>query len=260
MTFRSSPTKDCRLVLFISLTIVGCNRTLNTDTCMVNGVGGMSGFDPCPSTGGTWGTGGSESGLDTDGGVVDSGPEDPVNCSECLTNNGGCDPLTTCVNVDGGHTCGACPAGYTGTGSSGCVDINECLTNNGGCDTSTTCANAPGGSTCCKQFYADCNNDATDGCETMLAQDGQNCGSCGHVCAVTTTSIGQCGWSAGGVSAMCISCDYRGPTRHYNCDLDVSNGCEVDAWIDNNNCGGCGIVCPVGTACVGPPGTCVPLN
>ncbi|NLT33004.1 MAG: hypothetical protein GXX81_06165, partial [Acidobacteria bacterium] len=71
-----------------------------------------------------------------------------VDINECLVNNGGCDPLTTCTNTPGGRTCGACPAGYTGSGLAGCVDINECLVDNGGCDPLTTCTNTPGGRTC----------------------------------------------------------------------------------------------------------------
>lgn len=42
------------------------------------------------------------------------------NTDPCAINNGGCDPLTTCINSPGGRTCGACPGGYSGTGASGC--------------------------------------------------------------------------------------------------------------------------------------------
>ena len=71
-----------------------------------------------------------------------------LNCNdvdECVTNNGGCDKLTTCTNTEGGRTCGPCPTGYSGTGVAGCVDVNECLVSNGGCDTLTTCSNTVGG-------------------------------------------------------------------------------------------------------------------
>ena len=45
-----------------------------------------------------------------------------VDIDECSNeDNGGCDPLTECLNYQGGNTCGACPAGYTGTGQTGCV-------------------------------------------------------------------------------------------------------------------------------------------
>jgi len=41
---------------------------------------------------------------------------------ECLEDNGGCDPLSRCVNTSGSHRCDACPPGYDGTGEAGCVD------------------------------------------------------------------------------------------------------------------------------------------
>lgn len=46
---------------------------------------------------------------------------------------GGCDPLTTCTNVFGGRTCGACPPLYSGSGLTNCVVENLCATNNGVC-------------------------------------------------------------------------------------------------------------------------------
>ncbi|HOW51662.1 MAG TPA: Ig-like domain-containing protein [bacterium] len=54
--------------------------------------------------------------------------------NECLSNNGGCDTLTACTNTVGGRTCSACPAGYSGTGTTGCTDINECTTLFNPCD------------------------------------------------------------------------------------------------------------------------------
>jgi hypothetical protein len=41
--------------------------------------------------------------------------------NECLTNNGGCHPLSVCTNTAGNRTCGACPAGFRGDGYIGCV-------------------------------------------------------------------------------------------------------------------------------------------
>lgn len=53
-------------------------------------------------------------------------------CAECLSNNGGCDPVTTCTNTAGSRTCSNCPSpAYTGSSVGGCVAVNLCLTNNG---------------------------------------------------------------------------------------------------------------------------------
>jgi hypothetical protein len=54
---------------------------------------------------------------------------------QCAQDNGGCDPRTLCQSNTVGQpaTCGPCPSGYTGTGSTGCIDIDECLIDNGGC-------------------------------------------------------------------------------------------------------------------------------
>ncbi|HVZ71443.1 MAG TPA: EGF domain-containing protein [Polyangia bacterium] len=81
-------------------------------------------------------------------GYTGTGATSCTDINECLTNNGGCDPLTTCTNTAGSRTCGACPTGYTGSGATSCTDVNECLTNNGGCDPLATCTNTAGSRTC----------------------------------------------------------------------------------------------------------------
>lgn len=48
----------------------------------------------------------------------------PLCIAECLTNNGGCDLLSQCVNTAGSRTCSACPVGYGGNGYTGCWDID----------------------------------------------------------------------------------------------------------------------------------------
>jgi hypothetical protein len=65
----------------------------------ISGMGGTSGSSGASGTAGTAGTAG-----------------DP-----CGSDNGGCDPLTTCSSDGGARVCGACPDQYTGTGETGCV-------------------------------------------------------------------------------------------------------------------------------------------
>lgn len=114
--------------------------------------------------------------------------------NECSSNNGGCDPLTTCVNTDGSHTCGDCPSGYSGNGTTGCMDINECASGNGGCDALTACTNTNGGRTCgpCPSGYtgtgatgcADINECASNngGCDPLTTctntAGSRSCGAC----------------------------------------------------------------------------------
>ncbi|KAK3278897.1 hypothetical protein CYMTET_13197 [Cymbomonas tetramitiformis] len=67
---------------------------------------------------------------------------------QCAKDNGGCDPMVTCMTASGGGVvCGACPQGY-GDDSTNCVDADECSVNNGDCDLRTNCTNTEGGYEC----------------------------------------------------------------------------------------------------------------
>lgn len=77
---------------------------------------------------------------------------------------------------------------------------------------------------CMSAELRDCNGLVDDGCETSIANDPNNCGSCGNKCADGVPCIeGVCGCEAG---------------------RTVCNGRCVDLLGDNGNCGACGTVCP----------------
>ena len=168
--------------------------------------------------------------------------------NECLTANGGCDPLTTCMNTPGSRTCGACPAGYAGSGATSCTDIDECLTANGGCDPVSTCTNTPGGRTCgaCPAGYAGTGSTGCIDIDECLTANG----GCDPLTACTNTAgsrtCGACpaGYSGTGVTAC---------TDINEC-LTANGGCDPLTTCTNTpgsrTCG----ACPAGYAGTGAPG------
>ncbi|MDP3274133.1 MAG: FG-GAP-like repeat-containing protein [Deltaproteobacteria bacterium] len=97
----------------------------------------------------------------------------------------------------------------------------------------------------CMPNRGDCNNDATDGCETDLGT-AANCGVCGTAC-VEPSPI--CTMMAGG-----------GPTGFRcgtGCVAPTADRCAsrcVDFQTDSRNCGSCGTVCPTA---INGTGACV---
>ncbi len=90
------------------------------------GTGGTPGSIGGTTTGGMQGSGATAggAGLTGTGGVGGGGA-----AQACSTNHGGCDLLTSCVdNVGAAPTCGACPAGYIGTGATACTPTLVALT------------------------------------------------------------------------------------------------------------------------------------
>lgn len=95
------------------------------------------------------------------------------------------------------------------------------------------------GGTCrlaCDPGFGDCNGDATDGCETSLSCDSDNCGACGKKCAPGEfCHEGECGCPAG--------------LEECNSACKIPDGC-FNIKTSELNCGACGVQCPQ----VGPIG------
>lgn len=93
----------------------------------------------------------------------------------------------------------------------------------------------------CDGAWDSCDSDPVNGCETDLATDASNCGSCDHVCSLPQANVGC--QSSGCQFLSCVG-DYR------DCDNDLqTNGCETDTTFDDLNCGACGVVCAPGFDC-----------
>lgn len=182
--------------------------------------------------------------TECDGSCVSTG-SDPENCGACTTT---CGAGEVC---DMGSCALSCSFGLTECDGA-CVDLDNNPANCGTCG--FTCE-APDGAVglcasrrcrvACDGAFADCNADlgdaSGDGCEIDTDIDADNCGACGVVCgaanAVTGCTTGAC------TIAMC-------DTGWADCDMDYTNGCELDVSFDDMNCGACGNVCPAGESCV----------
>ncbi len=126
----------------------------------------------------------------------------------------------TCVSsADPAHGCGAAACDP-------CSFANAVAA----CDATGACALGP-----CLTGYADCDANASNGCETRLDDDTSNCGACGHVCALANATP-KC---SGGVCAI-ASC----ASGYGDCDSDPSDGCEVATTSDVTHCGSCTTPCP----------------
>lgn len=105
-------------------------------------------------------------------------------------------------------------------------------------------AGAAGQSPMCEAGFDDCDDDPTD-CETVIDSDIDNCGECGKSCP---TADGH-GWCDAGTCAV-TTCE--APLA--DCNLEPSDGCEIDTTSSNANCLGCNQPCPVETPFCTPTG------
>jgi hypothetical protein len=93
----------------------------------------------------------------------------------------------------------------------------------------------------CDQGWTDCDHNPSDGCETNLQTDPNNCSSCGGVCPAPPNALATCTKGTCGVGA----CN----PGFADCNMLPGDGCEAKLGDDPSNCGSCGNVCPNGEAC-----------
>lgn len=145
----------------------------------------------------------------------------------CPTNLGACDGDGVCNDSLTSRThCGQCGNSCTADrGTSNCVESGgySCLL------------------TSCESGYGNCDNNASNGCETNTTSSKNHCGACatqgGTNCAVLEDTVNlrvaQATCSAGG--CLITSCD----SGYADCDLNPSNGCEISLSNNATRCGGC---------------------
>lgn len=149
-------------------------------------------------------------------------------------------------STSGGTDSGADASCRAGTKACGdvCVSTNDPTYGCGGVSCQR-CAPAHATASCtgsacaiaaCAAGWADCNADATDGCETDLTLP-TSCGACGVACAAGPDADVAC--VAGACAAQCLP-------GLGDCNADPSDGCEKNLRKDKNNCGQCGRICLLG--------------
>jgi hypothetical protein len=169
---------------------------------------------------------------------MDCGGDD---CQKCLPGNGcaGDDDCTSGICVDAVCVEPSCGDGKPngeetdvdcgGDGCEGCGSGQSCE-RNGDC-ASEDCRDGEC-AVACATGSGDCDEDNV--CETNTTLDVEHCGACANVCDLPHATP-QC---VGGECEV-YACD----AAWEDCDLDPTNGCEVNLAADAANCGGCFNAC-----------------
>lgn len=182
-------------------------------------------------------------GLASNGCEVDLA-HDADHCGTCLTT---CSSDHMATRTCSAGVCnGTCAAGYGDCNSNKTTD---------GCETDTTtstancgicghvCGDANGTASClggicqltCNVNWANCDLNTSNGCETNISTDANNCNACFQSCSSSHVSTRTC--TSGACSGACTAgwgdCNYN----------KLSDGCETDIYSSATNCGSCGYSC-----------------
>jgi hypothetical protein len=126
---------------------------------------------------------------------------DPMNCGSCGHTCAAPNTTPACANYQ--CVVGVCNTGFgdcNGVASDGC-EVNlatnpiHCSSCNVQCSYPNgvaACANGQCAFVSCNAGYGNCDANAANGCESVLASDAGNCGSCGLVCAGGSCVNGLC--------------------------------------------------------------------
>jgi hypothetical protein len=189
--------------------------------------------------------------------------------SVCTTGFDDCDgnPSNGCeTSLTSLSSCGACGVGCSLPNASsqctnGICSLSGCYSGWGNCDGSTpdgceantsssvancgscgfSCSSVHGTAGCqsgactiaCSAGWANCDGNASNGCEVDTTTNANFCGGC---------SVG-CTNAHGGTSCVASTCVPQCAGGYSDCDANPNNGCETGVQTSPSNCGSCGHVC-----------------
>jgi hypothetical protein len=234
----------------------GCESNLrnNLEHCGACGVSCAFARATAACTDGACAIAACEQGFGNCDGMTSTGCEtstsnNPAHCGTCGTVCPSPPGATAaCNNATCGFTCNTGLADCDSNTANGCEqdtvsNVNHC----GGCNRRCVLPNADASCTAgacrvlrCLPGFADCDGNASNGCEVNTLTDLSHCGSCNARC-------GGAGATFACTSGTCaiVACNGSGG----NCDNNIGNGCETDLAVSMQHCGACGTVCPSGTTC-----------
>lgn len=165
------------------------------------------------------------------------------NCGQCgVVCEAHANQTPSCVIGQCAATCNAPWVDCDNSDADGCEsNLDSDPSTCGSCANACSYANAKAGcenGACildsCNAGFGTCDGNVTNGCETDLLNDANNCGDCNIKCA-PPNGVGIC--SQG-------KCALKQCTAGYaDCDGNLSNGCEIKTSSDVFNCGACGRDC-----------------
>lgn len=168
-----------------------------------------------------------------------------LHCGAC---GEACDAASDATPNCSAEGCGAtvCPpemANCDGDLANGCevnlaTNLESCDRCGVGCPTVPHATSACEARTCtiaeCDAETDDCDENYENGCETDLASDAANCGSCGRACDLPQTEDHAC------IERQCRP--QLCASGYLDCDGEPQNGCETNIAVPEA-CGGCGRAC-----------------
>ncbi len=176
----------------------------------------------------------------------------PTNCGTC---GNVCSSTNGSPSCAGGTCTISCSTGYGNCNGNVADGCEQALSTNMHCTACgvpctrphafTSCGTGACLIVSCEQGWADCNNNASDGCEIHLTDSESHCGACGSPCA-PANALGIC--SDGVCSIQSCTGEFE------NCNGGVADGCEVNTNTSQSHCGGCGDTCSLpnaATVCTG---------